>query len=135
MGVGTSAVACLYRQVFGDGRLKAWSFDGDGVVSNGKKREDVVSGPIGLDSPHIIGLEIEKRDLGVGNDRARSVSYRSEDICSGELRHRRRSKKKEGCQKQDWPFKLLTEYSPTLAKAAYCDFPLTVHHIHSLIGC
>src|SRR5258708_38475300 len=135
MCVGTSAVACFYRQVFGDGRLKAWSFDGDGVVPNGEKREDIVSGPIGLQSPHLIGLEIEKSDVGVGNDRACGVGYRSKNICRCQLRHRCRGKKQEGRQKNGFTFELLRKYMHTLAKAAYCDVLLMVHHIHSLVRC
>ena len=48
MDVGTRAVACFHGEVLGDRCLEAGGFDGDGVMSDRKKREAVVAGAVGL---------------------------------------------------------------------------------------
>jgi hypothetical protein len=84
--VGTGAVACFHGEVLCDGRLEAAGFDGDRVVSDREKREAVVAGAVGLASARLVGPEVDKGDVGAGNDRACGIGDRAENISSGQLR-------------------------------------------------
>ena len=60
-------------------------FDGDGVVSNRKKREAVVAGTVGLAGARLVGPEVGKGDVGAGNDRTCGIADCAENISSGQL--------------------------------------------------
>src|ERR1700730_6758154 len=79
----TGELACFHGEVLCDGCLEAAGFDGDGVMSGRKKREAIVAGTVGLAGARLVGPEVGQGDGGTGNDRARGIGDRAENISSG----------------------------------------------------